>query len=644
MAVNKGTETPANTAIGDALQRAGVKQGQQTQQPQGAQNMSQNQNQNYGQPGQQQSGQRQGIVQAMSRQRRAFGRSSVGEVVKRLNTAAKEIFDSEVEDNVSYKLIPFDGHKNRTPLSALLLTLSDTVAGNTHVAVHVLLIEASGGKLMPTYVNINNQSVEVMTVASDVYNQTMWDRVAETLYETFGESITLHDAGATVIPTELRVEDTERLRTVLYKASEAVNSVMDNHVGTDVPPFALTSVDNRDAVVARLDYAPGEVTTAAGLPVRSDVCVTLQGQVAGTQNQPEMVQDITRIDAYVDLVYDPSASQQMMGGFGQMQPATQYYHPRCIITQADTGVDVISMELLLLALSSAGLLSRNMAWGGVFRQRFDVKKGELDMRDIGAVGYDINLTGDPQAKQFERINTNAANFTTNQLYQLLQTVMYPGLIYSMDVEEASDMSWINLTFIAAANGNADARDAIIQAADILTGGNFSQMYNGAPICVDDVNRIHLGYYTDEKGRLRDLRQLDYLAMLNLTGDKDINYVVEFADTYDRVDIPLEIRLEKRARIIQNVLGESVHFKGFARRITFTADFMTTLQAACAATGLQIRPSNTIQDFTGVGQRGNSAIGAYAVSGQQGGLFNYTQPGFGRNYQGMGVNMGQWGRR
>src|SRR5690606_27028199 len=135
-----------------------------------------------------------------------------------------------------------------------------------------------------------------------------------------------------------------------------------------------------------------------------------------------------------------------------------------------------------------------------------------------------------------------------------------------------------------------------------------------PVAVPEYNRIHLGYYTNADGEMRDIRDIDYLALLNMIGGKDIRTVEEVMDTFDRTDIPVEIRLDRRYRILKEVLGDSMVIKGYATRITFDAKFIEALIAACESAGINVRSGNIAQEFGGLGVRGNLNAATYAVPG------------------------------
>jgi hypothetical protein len=127
-------------------------------------------------------------------------------------------------------------------------------------------------------------------------------------------------------------------------------------------------------------------------------------------------------------------------------------------------------------------------------------------------------------------------------------------------------------------------------------------------------------------------------VLNLQGGKDLQVVIDWAATYDNIEIPMNLRLERRAKILAGLIEGGVHLKGYSRRITFNPDFLVALNQSCADAGLVIRPNNTIQDFYGAA--GRVQYGAAAMAIQPGanasGLFAVNQPLYGNNSR---TNMG-----
>mgnify|MGYP001081101828 CR=1 FL=1 len=585
-------------------------------------------------------GRRGSFMDINSTMRRPMSRKSTGEIVVKF----QDVLNAQMERNFkegfenAFKLLVLDNNTNNIgPLSCLLVCYNE----GDFLAVYTLLVEASGDPLKPKVINLNNQNIQIDTVPGDVFTNYLWSKITDYVQSAYGRRFNVIDAGALVLPSELEPEDEEHMRQVMFNASQACFTIMENNVGGKEEPFTIAEVNSgSESLVARLSYSPtgDQSETATGLPVRSDVHITLEGSLNGSSSEDgfEQVMDLATIDGYVDLVYSPPAP------VAPNQPVqTQHYYPRFVITRADTQIDAITMETILLSLAQSTLLSRNGAWAGVFRQRHDVKG--MDTRDIGAIGYEVNLSGDPQAKP-DRIDTKAKSFDLNALYQLVTAAINGSLMYSMDVEEVGDLSWIHQAFIASANGNNVAYQLIADAANTLTMGHFANHFTGGPITINDNNRIHLGYYIDSKGQHRDLRDIDYLAMLNLAGKDDPATVVKWGETFDNHNIPMEVRLETRAKILKSVLGQNVHFKGYAQRINFAPDFIIALNKACTAAGLVIRPDKLIPEFGSAPTRGNFNAAQFGISGNEvNNLFNYGGNAWGNVHQsGMGFQ-GRFGR-
>lgn len=634
MSIKKGNDNGKQqpNAMGDAFARAGAASGQQG---------------GFEAPPQpeQQRRRRPGLMEMNAAMPRPVSRRPTGEVVMKFQSSLQKLMESSFRQGFDqdFRLVVLDNNTANVPLSVLMMCFYEKHNGQDFLAVYNLLVEGSAGRLNPRIINMGNTQVEIETVPGDVLvsNENLWNKIVEHVQAVYGMEMNVLDAGALVLPNDLNPEDEDHMRRVLFNSTQACVTVMDSRLGSQEPPFTVDWINGTsEQLTARLEYHPGQNETATGEPVRSDVRITLQGSVVG---QPqggiafEQMRELSGVDGYIDLVYCPPQPV----GYGQ-QPVTQHYFPRFVITRADTEIDAITMELQLLALSTTTLLTRNHAWAGVYRDR--PQYHSIDFGDIGAIGYEVNFTGDPNTKP-EYIDTKSNDFGTNELYQLITAAVHDGLIYSMDIEEVGELSWIHQAFLAAANGSAEATRLIIDAANHLTLDNFGDIYQGGGICVDDNNRVHLGYYIDENGNKRDLRDLDYLAMLNLAGKQDPSKVIEWANTFDQTDVPMEIRLEKRYKLLKGMLGGSLRVTGYARRITFNPQFLEALNRACAQAGLTIRPNNLIQEFSGGGTRGNFAAGAYAM-GSQGAqsLFNYGQQQWGGQHApGFGNYTGRFGR-
>lgn len=557
-----------------------------------------------------------------------------------------------------YRLVNVDGKRWGIPVSAMVIVGYGSNAGVDAYAAHVMLIEASAPSLNPYSSNYGGINVEVQTVIGDLFTNEMWEVLKSAVKADMRVDADVYFAGFSALPVELNPEDTTHMQAVISDAFEAVRSSIGNMIG-GLPIFQLSMLPKSDRLQARVDCTLVQEQNSAGLPVRSDMSVTLTGVHNNQQQYPGMQQqnnwnaaniagvDFTKVSAYVDLVYAPPNAAMQMGNVAMlpqmMAMDTRHFDPRVIITQIESKVGRQSLEFIMLAIHQATLLSRNMAWASPFRPR--VNRG-VRTRDIGALGLDIPaLVKSETPGVGDIIDTQSSNFGDNEFYTLLTAAIRPDPIYAIDIEEAGHNSWLMSVFRAAANAsNTEAWQEIVKACDNLTNNKFSPIFaslGGGPIIYNDNNRIHLGYYTNsETGKNHDIRDLDYLCLLNLVGKTDHNYARQFEATYMDQNVPSEIRLMERYKIMQNVLRETMKLKGYASRYTFYPNFLKALSAAIQAEGFNITPMNLSITFGANQNRGFNNYTAFAF-GQSGlgNAFSFTQP----SMQGGGMWMGanQW---
>jgi hypothetical protein len=633
---------PVQTAMGDALKQAGVGQDSNQQGRASDQRASQQSNNRNSRAG------LRSVVNINSRMSRPVSRNSTGEVLqaylKAFNAQHEAIADDATRQ--AYRIIPLDNNSVQIALSAIMICFQRMIDNKSHVAVFTLLVEQSNTRLNNRYESILGQNVEIEVVPGDVYDQVMWNQELRALTAYYGADIVAHSAGAMPLPAELSVEDKHHIHQTFYVATQACYTILDSEVSGRESAFNIaTDVEPTDVLTASLDYNPLPETTPTGLPIRTDISVSLRATANGGNASANLDLhsrgiELVRVDGYVDLVFREPLKQ--IQNYNQ-PPQTQHYFPRFVMTRVDSEFDALTPEIHLFGIAQSTILSMNMGWSGVYLPRSTNRSGD-DLRDIGAVGYEVNLTGNPDARP-ERVDTKSDTFTRQNLFKLISTLIEPSLVYSLDVEETGAETFLTQTYMEAADGNMQAYERIITAANNLTNNHFNDCFDRGMIARNDMNRVMLGYYFGEDGLKHDLREIDYLAMLNLRGGVDMQNVIDFAATYDNVEIPLAMRLEKRSKLIRSMILGGVHVKGMARRITFAPNFMAALNTACHRAGLVVRPQNIIADFNGAAGRAQYDAASMAINPQMAGAtsaFQYTQANYGQNGRNIG-GMAGFGR-
>lgn len=589
---------PTNTQAADAMKKAGLGQQTTQQQPKRVEAA--------------------GVMGLNTRMKSPMARSSSSEQVQKFETAIKNVMETSITESMlsDFTVLVMDNNRHQIAFSTLLLVYKK----EGKLAVYSYIIENSNTKLANRYDSIGGQQVEIEIVTGDVYNQkSYWDQVTQVVMSHTGASYeNITDAGCMVIDSDLDMTDTTRLWNVVFNGVSATFTIIANVLGKEIETFTVQQIGQNDQLVAVLDFSGDESETVTGLPVRSDIKLSLKGTVNVPNNEVGVQQqrDITQVCGYLDLIFERPPQNQPYGMM--QQPSLLSYYPRFVITKMASMLDGESLEIQLLALSTSILLSNNMSWMGAFKPRYL----ENDLRDIGAIGYEVNLSSDPNQKP-ERVNTKSDTFDTNKLQTLIVNTIRPDLIYSMDIEEVGELSWIHQAFLSAAFNDEDSIAAIVAAANNLTNGQFSRFWDGTQkICEYDDNRIHLGYFVGDKGEKNDIREIDYLAVLNLVGKSNIQMVEEWESTFTQKNQDLSIRLDRRRKMLAALFSGKMEVKGFARRINFNPNFITALSQANQAANLVIRPGNTLQEFGAQHIRGNSGYSNFAVNAQNlGNVFN-----------------------
>lgn len=526
-----------------------------------------------------------------------------------------------IADGNTFELRAFDGAKWGADLSAIVLVMRDNADANSmRIGTHVMLLEGTGQKLLNPVRNIAGYNpITIQSVASDVYNKRYSNAVSTMLGASYGQNVKIVDTGCTVIPEEVVNDDINILRKMLSDGIEACEGAIRGLQTRERAPLTVKAIRQNNRVEAHFDFKPEPEYTSSGLPIRSDMNLIMtaradNGGNAQDHNQGDNIV-LSSLSGYVNLI--PCAPQQQPINPYMPQAPQPSYIPQLIITNLDTSLTV-SFETQLLALASAAMFNKEMLWSQVFERR--MVRG-VNTRDIGAIGLELpHLTqSDPAQQVPRRIDTQSDQFDNMALIRLLSQAVTPNLVYSMDVAEAGQNTWLQWAFVAAAGNDEYAdysRSAIITAADYLTEGKFSEVFgNNRDICIDEGTRLHTGYYVDQNRQTRNIDDIDYLAVLNLQGEHDMGVVAEWEKTFNPA-IPTDIRLEQRDRLLKALLGESVQFKGAARRITFYPAFIEALATAVDKAGLQVQPSNLRIENNSQLRRPMSQLQAFTVNSQK----------------------------
>lgn len=557
------------------------------------------------------SGHRGGLSGAIGTMARPLGRR-VGDLLKTFVKDGTEVLgQSDRSNGGSWAIIPLDAGRFNLHYSAAVLFGAFEISGKQLVTVQTMLLEASNSDPRSETMPIHGQNVEILRTAMDAWDVATWNDVLALLKEQNIDENTVVNAGAMVIPNDLDLKDSDNVFNIISAAQNACFSVIE---GEHPDLFQQVSIaedfDNqREQMTAAFTYNGMDATSVTGLPVRSDISMRLSlsdrnansRELSGFQHQGST--QIVDISGFVDLVYvmPPPAN------VGQ-QPITQHYVPRFVITEAQ-GIDApMTPEVFFLGLATTTFIGDNDGWAGQF-----LNFNNEEIHDIGSIGYRLKNPADPTGPS-QRIDTKSTTFGDQELYDLINQTCHKQPVFSIDCEDVGPYSWFTSTLVQEANGVREAHDAIVGVVDTLTGGIFSQLFPvGTQIMASEQNRVHLGTYVDESGNIRDLREIDYIAMLGYLGHNDLNSVLEWEATFNDTGTPIELRLERRLQLLREVVRGNLRIRGFAERLNFTPEFMHALIAAVTQAGLSVNQDGLRTMFGTNAQVGNTVISQYAMA-------------------------------
>ena len=558
---------------------------------------------------------------------------------------ARSVMEAEIKsvpDQVfDIKLVGLDRDNAALHLGVSVLVIGVSVRQNQNYGIgyHTLLLAASAPEPAPQVVQIGQgKTVELKQTIGDAWDDIMRAEVRKELIRLFPNT-NVFSGEARVVPADFNWDDAGKVKTLRAEVVTAATMALAKSL-PDFNDVNLRKIEVDNTLSLHTQFNQPQIADSVGNPVRADIRITFKaGQTQRNPNQAqsqnlEKPTDITSIAAYLDLIhqrqqvinpYLPQAPQQFQPG--QPNPYQQYI-PRLVITRLRSG-RAATLSQQLLALVTVYTLRKPGAWYQNFKPQYHLgREKDIDLKDIGVLGIETMV--DPATGIGQRINTKTDTFRPQDLGMLLQATVKPGLVISMDINECGDDTWMNADFAAAAQtANQEARrianEKLFDAVNFLTSGEFAKtgFVRGNEICFNENNRIANGYYTGRDGERRDKRDLDYVAMMNLMGERDIKVVRDWTDTYLRSDFPLEQRLDARLQIEQSLMPD-MKITGYSTRITFRDDFLQCFTKAVAATGLAIKEAPMFADTQGFDvptyQFASAALGGYEQSNlfQQGG--------------------------
>lgn len=470
------------------------------------------------------------------------------------------------------------------PLVMVSWKLKDA-EGNEHLTAFPLLIEPEDLRLSPRIEKFDNMTYEIITTLGDVYMSNEYAQVVESHLRRvlkLSENTAIQHAGAIRVPHSLELTD-HVVSDLAFQAVNACFSVMDRYVQvrTDAP-FTIVGRDMRaERLIGRLNVGNKPLINEVGEPVRADLIARVD---SNRQGGSLMMGDtnISTLAAYVEPMYrQPSQDPQ--------RPHAPFV-PMLVITHVQAGSDQTDVESYCLALvNGVQLISYRAAWAEQFRPKATVK-GNSQLTDVGALGL--------MTQAGKRIETKDDTFRANFDAFMREYFECNGsMVVALDVADVGPTAWMTDIFKACAAQNQGAIKAFEEAMDNLTGKAYSRraQANGllgqSPV-VAQGTRIHAGHYVDIDGVLRDVRDVDLLAVCNAYG-KNTQQIDVYLDSIAPTKGTDNTRAAERYTLIDDILQGRQVITGGYTRLYFQPKVLATMAQACSDAKLMLQPSNTV---------------------------------------------------
>lgn len=577
------------------------------------------------------------------RMRRA---GTVEQVESRSSTILKLM--KEVQRNLAengrldyeFDLTMIDRETQQVGLPSVLLSRNVSVNGKQYTVVRTMVIETSALSLRNRTVFLpTGQKSELETLPVDVACSSVYWRAIESLFTNRGQSnVVVQDAGQLIIPEKFDLQDETAVNRLFMDSANRVIDVEEKLRGE--PPFNVAELKDPNQIMeATLTFSEEPHYNLVDIPVRNDILIKMRRREQSHQQlEPddfyEQNNELNSLSCFVNLEYNPQSMQTQPQQFYGAAQMPKLFVPAVVITEVNQAewLQAQTPEMFLLALSNAYRVTNNMAWAETLRPQSG--KVGPDLRDVGSLGY---LT--PARDHYDlKSDTVSDQAWLEWLHQLVE----PHPEFMIDIDPAGPHSLIGSFFLDAAFGGEfgpTAKDMLFNAANNLTNNKFQNHFdrNKHEFVIPTNTEVNIGYYTTPDGERRDVRDLDVLAMLNLTNG-DNQAFLDWYETYAG-DITPEAKLERRVRLERHYLGKNAHYVSRAQRLVLTAEFIQALDAATAEAGCAVQIEN-VTTFMGRSFTGNTNAGRYAVSGtaqsyQMGGNAMNGTPSHGGRYPGTG---------
>lgn len=483
------------------------------------------------------------------------------------------------------------------PSVCLVFSVPTTVDGKPCISAYVHGLVLVDNSTTPQALSLNDpyysrDNIQDPTVWANVWDEVYMDNVGEEIRRSGifdGQVVDLNDGGVTTIDiSQFRFTNevngvsnpSNQLYALVVRAVSGLFSYMCTVLEVNTHTITPEVVGNL-TLVAGIDVNAVTDVSFAGEPISRDWEISVQPQLSHSEQNRRTRTTLNNGSGGEDRPYGV-----IYGGFDFTLTTSEAqrrrirdpypedlatFIPEFIIRGFRDQQTLLTLPLVMQLIGSVGMLNAGDAgipyWVNAFNP---TRVGGNTSRNLGALAMEVI---DPQTnKPSPRVLLREG--AIEDFEDLVRsTVIADQYRIGIDVATQGTDSKLLSTFSRAADYAVDrkyeagriANLDIIKAIDVLTGNKFSEVWGfNEPVMAAYATLVPGGYWIDNDGLRRDIRDIGYLALANHSDETMARELS--ADWLEAGTEPDEIRaINKRLELIRDLRGNNfVHCENYRR--------------------------------------------------------------------------------
>lgn len=490
---------------------------------------------------------------------RGFSRGPNGGKIQQYKELAESILKEDPSgDSDTFKIV---GAVNATAVCGVL-GIARVHEGVGYIYTIYLLNTVSGPLSLGTNDRHGHRQTAPVTLG-DIYNRTNYFKhIQADFCQQLGVD-SVEEVSGTRLTT---APDNEMaMHSVLHNGIYAINTAIAGYDdNTPVTAESLSGFNLQHLATTSMDEYVGE----NGELTRADI------RVSTTYSEPRS-SNWGRHDREVDLEVGNMVLTNATGyvdygyvGVDRNQRDDIAWVPVVNITSVGTATNVMTIGLQLLAIDSICAFAADDQWTSSLEIPSNNEK-------LAAMTADATVNGQP----LDIVSADDPDWDPSVF---LRNFVDEEVKFVLHVDEFGADTWLNAVFRDAATDD-EAYNIIVDAADKLTAGRFSEEFNkDCDIAIKLNDRVMLGtmLYNNVK---YDIRYLDASSGYMLWPNDQTQYL-DWLETFNEDSrLSLEERISMRHSMLKEVSSD-LNVVGYATPIMLSIDFLEALRSALAGCG------------------------------------------------------------